>query len=225
MLPFVSAEDNSTNQIETNQHELHVNDENEKIDYTNMNNETKNLKSDHISEVNENNIENTNSNITIHENTKITEQDFTNITIILPEINLNQYQFDTTSDIITADSTKKTTYFSNSLTHISQGTAFKIILKTPNLNQNGLTDLNGVPIANKNVIFTINNQKYSKITDSSGIAKLTINLNPGTYKLEYYFGGDTDYYSTYNSISLFVFKGNTYIQPISTNVYRAEQFK
>ena len=44
-----------------------------------------------------------------------------------------------------------------------------------------LTDLNGNPIANQSVSFTINGVTYNKVTDINGTALLSINLNSGVY--------------------------------------------
>ena len=120
---------------------------------------------------------------------------------------------------------KKSTYFSNVLTNIQQGTPFKIILKTPNIDSSGtIIDLNGIPLANKNVIFTINGNHYTRTTDSNGIAKLNINLNPGQYIISYTFSGDSQYYSSNSEIEINVFTGNTYMLYLEDEVYRTEQF-
>ena len=44
-------------------------------------------------------------------------------------------------------------------------------------------DLDGSPLVNKDVTFNINGVFYTRMTDSNGIAKLNINLNPGFYIL------------------------------------------
>lgn len=44
-------------------------------------------------------------------------------------------------------------------------------------------DLDGSPLANRDVTFNINGVFYTRMTDSNGIAKLNINLNPGFYIL------------------------------------------
>ena len=68
---------------------------------------------------------------------------------------------------------------------IKLGTKFKV----------KLTNSNNVPLANKNVLITINGVTYNKVTDSSGIAGLNINLN-GTYQVVINFNGDSSYKST-----------------------------
>ena len=50
--------------------------------------------------------------------------------------------------------------------------------------------VDNVILANKKVIININGVNYTKVTDSDGIAKLTINLSPGTYTVKYYFNGE-----------------------------------
>lgn len=42
---------------------------------------------------------------------------------------------------------------------------------------------NNTPMANEKVVFTINSVNYTRTTDSNGIAKLQINLNPGNYTI------------------------------------------
>ncbi len=44
-------------------------------------------------------------------------------------------------------------------------------------------DLDGSPLANTDVSFNINGVFYVRMTDANGVAKLNINLNPGTYIL------------------------------------------
>ena len=50
---------------------------------------------------------------------------------------------------------------------------------------------NGQPYANQQVTFNVNGVFYQRTTDSSGIARLTINLEPGTYTIT----------STYNGLN------------------------
>ena len=60
-----------------------------------------------------------------------------------------------------------------------------------------LTDARGYILKNKKVTFTINNKKYTRVTDKNGIATLNIKLNKGTYKLKVYSGKT----SIYNKVS------------------------
>ena len=119
----------------------------------------------------------------------------------------------------------KATYYSNVLTNIQQGTQFKIILKTPNIDSSGsIIDLDGIPLANKNVIFTVNGMSYTRTTDSNGMAKLNINLDPGQYIISYKFMGDSQYDSSNDKIEINVFSGNTYMLYLEDKIYRTEQF-
>lgn len=52
-----------------------------------------------------------------------------------------------------------------------------------------LQDIYGNPISNMNVVISINGMNYTRITNSSGEAKLNINLNPGVYYLSTSFEG------------------------------------
>ena len=66
-----------------------------------------------------------------------------------------------------------------------------------------LADENSTPIANKTVDFTLNKVKTSSKTDGNGVAKLKINVNPGTYTVKYSFG-DEGYLKSENSTRIFV---------------------
>ncbi|WP_409200754.1 transglutaminase domain-containing protein [Methanobrevibacter sp. DSM 116169] len=54
---------------------------------------------------------------------------------------------------------------------------------------------NGKPVANKNIIFTINGNTYSRTTNALGIASLSINLNAGIYTVHYKLDDDLFYSS------------------------------
>ena len=59
-----------------------------------------------------------------------------------------------------------------------------------------LSDSDGNPIANENVIFTLNGVNYTRTTDSEGIASLTINIaTVGQYEISYTFEGSNSYLS------------------------------
>ena len=47
-----------------------------------------------------------------------------------------------------------------------------------------------IALPNKEVIFEVNGKNYTRITNGEGIADLTINLNAGTYNVNYYYLGD-----------------------------------
>jgi len=53
-----------------------------------------------------------------------------------------------------------------------------------------LTDENGTGIANKTVTFILNKVTSEVLTDEDGIAKIKVNVNPGTYTIKYSFKGD-----------------------------------
>ena len=48
-----------------------------------------------------------------------------------------------------------------------------------------LTDLQGNPLVNKSILFTIYGVSYNRTADSNGVASLNINLNPGNYTITY----------------------------------------
>ena len=47
-----------------------------------------------------------------------------------------------------------------------------------------------VPLANRNVIISVNGVNYTRTTNGSGVASLKIGLDVGTYYIKYYFNGD-----------------------------------
>lgn len=56
-----------------------------------------------------------------------------------------------------------------------------------------LTDYLGNPMVNKSIFLTVNGVTYERITNSSGYARLNINLNPGNYVIYSHFYGDAYY--------------------------------
>ena len=83
------------------------------------------------------------------------------------------------------------------------GSSFEVIL----------TDANGNPIANQKVIITVNGDEYVKITNSKGVASLTINLGNGVYNVSYRFEGNGDYAASNGSTTIDVvskINGNGY---------------
>lgn len=70
---------------------------------------------------------------------------------------------------------------------------------------------NNTPIANEKVVFTINSVNYTKVTDSNGIAKLQINLNPGNYIIHTSFKDlrNTNKLVVRDSNTIFINEGST----------------
>lgn len=56
-----------------------------------------------------------------------------------------------------------------------------------------LTDSKGNPLSNENVLITINNVSYSRVTDKNGDARLKINLNYGYYNVTTTYKGSLGY--------------------------------
>ena len=71
-----------------------------------------------------------------------------------------------------------------------------------------LTDANNSPLANKKISISLDGKTYEKLTDSSGNAKLNINLLPGTYKALITFI-DGDYRNQEKTIKITVLKIKT----------------
>lgn len=71
-----------------------------------------------------------------------------------------------------------------------------------------LTDSNSTPLANKTVKFTVNKKTSEADTDDNGVAKLKIDLDPGTYTINYSFSGD-GYADCSNSTDILVISTST----------------
>ena len=64
----------------------------------------------------------------------------------------------------------------------------------------------GVPIVNKNVVFTVNGKNYNVATDDEGIASFPVNLNVGTYTVNYKTAADSKLKASSGSCNITVFK-------------------
>ena len=65
-----------------------------------------------------------------------------------------------------------------------------------------LSDLNFMPMANETVTFNVCGHAYEKTTDEKGVARLNINLSPGSYEISYSYShaGSPDYAKGSNNI-------------------------
>ena len=72
-----------------------------------------------------------------------------------------------------------------------------------------LVDKDNNPLANKDVVYTINAKTYLVTTDSKGVASLTTKLSSGSYLVSYKFDGDQDYISTEGSQQISVSKSQS----------------
>ncbi len=110
--------------------------------------------------------------------TRATNKDgIASITINLPEgtytITATYKNASTTNKIVVKDYEPVITG-SDIEMYYRDGTNYTITLK----------NTQGTPISNADVIFNINNRNYTRITDSNGIARITINLPAGTYTIK-----------------------------------------
>ena len=110
--------------------------------------------------------------------TRATNKDgIASITINLPEgvysITATYRNVSTTNKIIVKDYEPVITG-SDVEMYYRDGTNYTITLK----------NTQRTPISNVDVIFNINNRNYTRITDSNGIARITINLPAGTYTIK-----------------------------------------
>lgn len=88
------------------------------------------------------------------------------------------------SDDILANGTVATSLVGNdSEFYFNSGNSFKV----------SLSDVNGTPLTNQSVIFTINGNNYTRITNENGTASIKINLNSGSYDIASYYEGTSVY--------------------------------
>ena len=87
-----------------------------------------------------------------------------------------------------------------------------------------LTDSDGNPLEGKNVIITINDKSYRKITDEDGYASLKINLDYGIYPITAEFMGDLNYKESCVGCDLYVVNDNykipTSLVPVNSLTFR-----
>ena len=69
------------------------------------------------------------------------------------------------------------------IAYYNGGNNYNIILK----------DVNGNPISNKEIFFTVNNRIFKKLTNDEGIASISITLPIGNYSVDITFMGDNNY--------------------------------
>lgn len=93
-------------------------------------------------------------------------------------INLNPGEY-----IITALNPASNQTYSNNVTVLTTIVGYDVVKYFKNGTQYYaiFTDLDGKPLAYSHVTFNIHGVFYTRTTDANGIAKLTINLNPGEY--------------------------------------------
>ena len=78
-----------------------------------------------------------------------------------------------------------------------------------------LTDAKGKPLADKEIVFTVNSNQTTVKTDSSGIAYLKLNLKPGNYTISYAYAGDMDYAASEGSNAIKIISSNSTITSVS----------
>ena len=83
-----------------------------------------------------------------------------------------------------------------------------------------LKDNDGNLLANKRIVFTLNNKEYSKTTNDKGIASLQINLaKAGTYSVKISFPGDNKFFSSSKIVKVSV-KRQSLSLKVSNKKYR-----
>ncbi|MBR4448298.1 putative glycoside hydrolase [Methanobrevibacter sp.] len=98
----------------------------------------------------------------------------------------------------TTNSSLITTTIKSNDTNIVKGKDFSV----------QLTDSNSTPLANKTVKIKVKKVTSEVVTDDNGVAKLKIDLDPGTYTVKYSFS-DEGYAKCSNSTEIFVISTST----------------
>ncbi|MCC7553649.1 MAG: hypothetical protein KO202_04025 [Methanobacteriaceae archaeon] len=130
--------------------------------------------------------------------------DNTNFNVEENDINKVSYEYINSNQEITDyentnhEKNKESTLISKNETTIHYNEKEKFNVK--------LFDSYNKPLSNKDIIFSINDVNYTRLTDENGVAGLTINLLEGNYLIKYSFKGDDNYSSFENECLLNVVK-------------------
>ena len=107
---------------------------------------------------------------------------------------------------------KNLTAMQVSSTSVLSGDIFNVTLKDKNSNK---------PLSGKTVTFLLNgNKSYTKVTNSLGVASLSLNLIPGNYVIGYAYGGDSYYQNFSNSARVSVGQNPTAIENSGSSIIR-----
>ena len=130
--------------------------------------------------------------------TKATNNGIASITISSSKLGINTFKatFNKTGNYSSSEATINVT--------IEQKTPTITIIGENNIYKTWkigctLTVDSNKPVINETVGITINNVRYDKVTNSKGIAYLTINLNPGTYTATFSYNGNSTSYNAATS--------------------------
>lgn len=98
----------------------------------------------------------------------------------------DNYQTVNVSENVEINSIKTVLEAENVVMYYKDGTKFAVVLK----------DINGNPLANMDVIISINGRDYVKQSDENGTASLGLNLESKNYTVVTTFGGNSKYFGT-----------------------------
>lgn len=98
----------------------------------------------------------------------------------------DNYQTVNVSENVEINSIKTVLEAENVVMYYKDGTRFTVVLK----------DINGNPLANMDVIISINGRDYVKQSDENGTASLGLNLESKNYTVVTAFGGNSKYFGT-----------------------------
>ncbi|AMK14864.1 transglutaminase domain-containing protein [Methanobrevibacter olleyae] len=100
----------------------------------------------------------------------------------------------------TRRNTKNTTVIEASSTSVLRGGYYYVTLKDTNSKK---------LLSGKSITFTFNGSKYTKTTNSNGVAGLLLNASPGNYLIYYSYAGDSNYENYSNSANIKILKTPT----------------
>ena len=98
----------------------------------------------------------------------------------------DNYQTVNVSENVEINSIKTVLEAENVVMYYKDGTRFAVVLR----------DINGNPLANMDVIISINGRNYVKQSDENGTASLGLNLESKNYTVVTTFGGNSKYFGT-----------------------------
>ena len=122
---------------------------------------------------------------------------------------------DSVSALASSASEKNSSVIESSSTSVARGDYYNVTLRDGN---------SGNPLAGKTITFTFNGNKYTKTTNSKGVASLLLNSSPGTYVILYSYAGDSNYGNYSNSQSIKIVKTPTALVNSGSSVVNGKAY-
>ena len=122
---------------------------------------------------------------------------------------------DSVSALASSASEKNSSVIESSSTSVARGDYYNVTLRDGN---------SGNPLAGKTITFTFNGNKYTKTTNSKGVASLLLNSSPGTYVILCSYAGDSNYGNYSNSQSIKIVKTPTALVNSGSSVVNGKAY-